>query len=440
MDITCFIDPLMAMPGFLDGMGAPAIDQHLVGVLDKLDEYARLHFQPLVYLATKLSQIFVMLMLSWECIQMIGGYRMWTLGRVLRPLGLMMAISFFPSVASIVRTPGESLVKPAKETADKWNQKVEDKQKEVAKISTVYLDSLSNRIDDNIQKEKDALSKDQTWLESLITGVQLDLEGEAKKLVATAQTKAIETLNKVIRVVAEFVWQASYYGIFILYKYAMVILYMFGPVAFAISIVPPFSSAWSTWIARYVNLSWYGFLIFMCIAMIDQMFLYSLGKDIEIYKGLLGGADYGTEWTDIKVLGMNQIGTTTAYVAAMLAGSYALRMVPEVASWIMPADAGGGISAAAQGFAQKAAMPAQKAAAAPIKAAGRGVQIAGQKAAEGIQAGGSALGTAVAGPVGGVVGGAVGKVAGATIKAAGAVGGMALSKAGDKAGDALFGQ
>ena len=440
MDITCFIDPLMAMPGFLDGMGAPAIDQHLVGVLDKLDEYARLHFQPLVYLATKLSQIFVMLMLSWECIQMIGGYRMWTLGRVLRPLGLMMAISFFPSVASIVRTPGESLVKPAKETADKWNQKVEDKQKEVAKISTVYLDSLSNRIDDNIQKEKDALSKDQTWLESLITGVQLDLEGEAKKLVATAQTKAIETLNKVIRVVAEFVWQASYYGIFILYKYAMVILYMFGPVAFAISIVPPFSSAWSTWIARYVNLSWYGFLIFMCIAMIDQMFLYSLGKDIEIYKGLLGGADYGTEWTDIKVLGMNQIGTTTAYVAAMLAGSYALRMVPEVASWIMPADAGGGISAAAQGFAQKAAMPAQKAAAAPIKAAGRGVQIAGQKAAVGIQAGGSALGTAVAGPVGGVVGGAVGKVAGATIKAAGTVGGMALSKAGDKAGDALFGQ
>ena len=65
----------------------------------------------------------------------------------------------------------------------------------------------------------------------------------------------------------------------------------------------------------------------------------------------MGGGDYGTSWADIKVLGINQIGTTTAYVAAMLAGSYALRMVPEVASWIMPADAGGGISAAAQGFA-----------------------------------------------------------------------------------------
>ena len=156
--------------------------------------------------------------------------------------------------------------------------------------------------------------------------------------------------NKGVRVITEFVWQAAYYGLIIVAKFAMTILMFVGPLAFGVSVFPPYANAWSKWLARWINLSFYCFLAYMAVAMIDQMFLYALSKDIAMYKGFLGGDNYGTEWADIRVLGINQIGTTTAYVAAMWAGSYALQFVPEVASWIMPAGAASGISAAAQGF------------------------------------------------------------------------------------------
>ena len=40
---------------------------------------------------------------------------------------------------------------------------------------------------------------------------------------------------------------------------------MFAPIMFALSIVPPWSNAWSQWISKYLSLSLWGFVTYMCL-------------------------------------------------------------------------------------------------------------------------------------------------------------------------------
>ncbi len=375
------LQPMVAISSLLlDGMGSPAIDENLAGVLDQLDKFSRYAFQPIYGIGTAVAQIGVLCMLSWECIKMIGLNYQWSLARIGRPILVYVSISFFGSIAAIASAPGTAMERPAYNEMVKQNKRVAEKEIKVAEFSRIYLDSLQNKIDESTEKEKELLHKDQNFIEEMFSDLALDIEGESKKIVVVSQTKAIEIFNKGIRVITEFVWQAAYYGLIIVAKFAMTILMFVGPLAFGVSVFPPYANAWSKWLARWINLSFYCFLAYMAVAMIDQMFLYALSKDIAMYKGFLGGDNYGTGWADIRVLGINQIGTTTAYVAAMWAGSYALQFVPEVASWIMPAGASSGISAAAQGFKGTATgtvkAAAVGAASAPAKVAATAVGMA----------------------------------------------------------------
>ena len=80
------------------------------------------------------------------------------------------------------------------------------------------------------------------------------------------------------------------------------VLLMFAPLAFAMSIAPPWSSAWSQWISKYATISLWGFLVYLFVFYADFVLNYSLQKDIVAYTTLIGKAK-GT-WTEIGSLGI----------------------------------------------------------------------------------------------------------------------------------------
>ena len=380
-------DMLVAMPGFLDGMGFSAIDKNLSSLLFQLDMYVKRVFHPVTALAFRLSYLLVFVMLSWECIQMIGGYRMWQLGRILRPIALAFFISMYTPITNSI---GEIVLKPNeffKSQAQTENNTVAAKEKQVAVLSTEYKDSINSKLAQQKKLEEEEINAQmkngETGLvDGAVKTIKLELDNIAKKSMIWIETKVMEVVNWILRFIGEIIWQMMYYGIIICAKFGWGVLYMFGPLAFAISIVPPFANAWSTWLARYINISLYPMLIFAAVALIDQMFIYSLNMDIKMYTNLIhpvpgiGDVATGTNWSDIWALGMNNIGTTTSYVGALLAGSFAIKMVPEVASWIMPASAAQGLSEAASGFASNAVRMATQTASTAVTTAGTTASIA----------------------------------------------------------------
>ena len=98
----------------------------------------------------------------------------------------------------------------------------------------------------------------------------------AQRAAVAAETKVSEWINDVIRFVGELIFQMSYYGILVAQRIFLTILAVFAPIMFALSIVPPWSSAWSQWISKYLSLSLWGFVVYMCLYYIDFILLYNL--------------------------------------------------------------------------------------------------------------------------------------------------------------------
>ena len=127
----------------------------------------------------------------------------------------------------------------------------------------------------------------------------------------------------------------------------MTIMGIFCPVAFALSIVPPWANAWSQWISKYLSLSLWGVVIYIILYYVDYILLYCLQTDVKAYTTLLGNVD--ASWGQIGTLGLQGIGSTCFYAMGMLVGSWMLKFVPEVSSWLIPGGVSSSIGSAMGG-------------------------------------------------------------------------------------------
>ena len=170
------------------------------------------------------------------------------------------------------------------------------------------------------------------------------LLGQAFIAAVIAETKTAETINMLIRYIGEIIYQVIYFGMLLGQAFMMNVLKIFCPVAFALSIVPPWASAWSQWISKYVSLSLWAPLIYMCSIYADMILKYTILQDTTAYTTLLGSASY--TWGEIGGLGMQGIGSTCMYVVGLLVGAMLIKFVPELASWIVPGGASSSIGSA----------------------------------------------------------------------------------------------
>ena len=190
-----------------------------------------------------------------------------------------------------------------------------------------------------------------------------------------AETKVSEWINDVIRFIGELIFQMSYYGMLVAQRIFLTIMAVFAPIMFALSIVPPWSSAWSQWVSKYLSLSLWGFVVYMCLYYIDFILMYNLQEDLTAYGKLLQGQV--DSWSQIGALGLQGIGSNCMYAMGMLVGAYVIRFVPEVASWLIPGgvsssagSAAGGVAAGAVAGFASGAMTATSVAAPVVGSAG----------------------------------------------------------------------
>lgn len=198
-----------------------------------------------------------------------------------------------------------------------------------------------------------AIGQDAAWWDKLIYNVQnlgTTINNYAQRAAVAAETKMSEWINDVIRFVGELIFQMSYYGILVAQRIFMAIMVIFCPIMFALSLAPPWNSAWSQWMSKYLSLSLWGFVTYMCLYYIDFILLYNLQQDLVAYNHLLHGSV--NSWSQIGALGLQGIGSNCMYAMGMLVGAYIIRFVPEVASWLIP----GGVSSGAGSVAGSAAM------------------------------------------------------------------------------------
>ena len=330
---------LLTITDMLLTMGLPSIDESLDKLLVAMESFPKSAILGnAVGYARVIGLCLALCMGSYECWMMMLGRRAVDVLRLLRIVGLSMCITSSTWICNSLRSPGRALENTTKAMALAKNKEVAALERKVAEKQGAYLDRL-REVQDSIDtaKQIEAIGEDAHWWDKLIYSMEnlgTTIENYAQRAAVAAETKISEWINDVIRFVGELIFQMSYYGMLIAQRIFLTILAMFAPIMFALSIVPPWSSAWAQWIGKYLSLSLWGFVVYMCLYYVDFILLYNLQEDITAYSKLLEGDV--TSWGQIGALGIQGIGSNCMYAMGMLVGAYVIRFVPEVASWLVP--------------------------------------------------------------------------------------------------------
>ena len=337
---------MMNISGLFLTMGLPAIDQSLEKLLVAMETFPKSALLgDTVGYARMIGLCLALCVGSYECWMMMLGRRAMDVMKLLRIVGLSLCITYSMWICNQLAAPGRALENTTREMAKSKNREVAALELKVAQKQSDYLKRL-RQVQDSIEtaKQVQTIGEDAHWWDKLIYNMEnlgSTINNYAQRATVAAETKVSEWINDVIRFIGELIFQMSYYGILVAQRIFMTILVTFAPIMFALSIVPPWHSAWSQWIGKYLSLSLWGFVTYMCLYYIDFILMYNLGQDMEAYGHLLQGQV--NSWGQIGALGIQGIGSNCMYAMGMLVGAYVIRFVPEVASWLIP----GGVSSSA---------------------------------------------------------------------------------------------
>ena len=361
-------------------MGLPAIDESLDKLLVAMETFPKSAvLGDTVGYARVIGLCLALCVGSYEAWMMMLGRRVMDIMKILRIIGLSICITSSSWICTQLASPGKALENTTKAMAKAKNKQVAALELKVAQKQSAYLDRL-REVQDSIEtaKQVQEIGEDAHWWDKLIYSMENlgeTINNYAQRAAVAAETKVSEWINDVIRFIGELIFQMSYYGMLVAQRIFLTIMAVFAPIMFAISIVPPWSSAWSQWVSKYLSLSLWGFVVYMCLYYIDFILMYNLQEDLTAYGKLLQGQV--DSWSQIGALGLQGIGSNCMYAMGMLVGAYVIRFVPEVASWLIPGgvsssagSAAGGVAAGAVAGFASGAMTATSVAAPVVGSAG----------------------------------------------------------------------
>lgn len=339
----------MTLLNILCTMGLPAIDESLAGLLQAMASANPPGFGPAISMAKSLGLLLALCIGAYESWMMMLGRRGMDVMKLLRIIGISLCIANSGTICSSLTGMTAGLESSAMSMAKSKNKEVAAFELKVAQRQAEYLERLRAVQDSVATAEKvAAIGEDAAWYEKLVYNVANlgdTIRDYAQRAAVAAETKVSEWINDVIRFVGELIFQMSYYGMLVAQRIFMGIMTIFCPIMFALSLAPPWKSAWSQWISKYLSLSLWGFIVYTIMYYVDFILIYNLQKDLIAYDHLLAGSV--NSWSQIGALGLQGIGSNCMYAMGMMVGAYIIRFVPEVASWLIPGGVSSGAGSAA---------------------------------------------------------------------------------------------
>lgn len=344
-------------------MGLGVIDENLNALLSAMEDMPQeLHLPSLMGYAKMIGLCLALGVGANECYQMMLGRRGMDVMKLLHIVIISICISSAGTIASMAREPGKLLEGISKGAMSKMNDDVEKKEQEVALAQEKYIDQVreSMRQMEQAQEAANAQKNENAWwwekmASDLEEGVQ-HIGNIVKEYALVLETKICEWISLIIRLIGEVLLQAIIYGLLVSQRIFMHLLEMVAPLMFAISLSPHFKSAWSQWLSKYISLSLWGFVTYVCMYYVFFIIYYNLEQDLAAYNKLQG--DIAGDNAQVAAMGMQAVGSTCMYIIGLLVGVKVLSMVPEAASWLIPGGVSSSAGSAAAGTVTAGAMTA----------------------------------------------------------------------------------
>ncbi len=236
---------------------------------------------------------------------------------LLRPFAFVLVLSFWGVFVNLLMVPTKGLSSLSEAIyADKKHivaQRLEEKQNAILAVDLpIFYEN----------QEKEAALWDK-GINLLLTTYNI-VTGRA------IQNQISFYIMNTMRQVLESVFEAIVYLIAFLRTIFCVLLVIFGPLVFALSIFDGFQDNYLQWIARFINVNLYLPIALLILSLVQEVLIYVL------------------EWEIMTINSMLIYQPQLFYVTNLvvpICGIVGLSMVPKIASWIVQAsgtNSGGG--------------------------------------------------------------------------------------------------
>lgn len=327
-------------------VGLSFIDDNMMDIVDALG-----YGGPQLDILTRAKNIGIWLALgvaAYESYMMMLGRRGMDVMKILRIIIIAICISQSTWIAGQLKAPGYAMAAQAKAKMNYQNAALIAKEEQYKEEQDDFIDKMFTHLD-SLHTERSAKTlAEASGIEENIGaymssfGDQIDTWG--KKAAIWVQVNIGNGLNYVIRWLAEVIFQMMYYGILITQKVVLNLMTQFLPLAFALSLAPPFKSAWSQFISKFLSVTLWAPIAYMMVCYVDTILIYALSNDAAAMMKIKD-----MSWGEIGGLGLNIIGTTVTYATGMFIGAKMISMTTEIAGWLIPGGMSSGMGAATTG-------------------------------------------------------------------------------------------
>lgn len=318
-------------------LGLDFINDHMIELANYLETFANSNMTVLISAASGLGAIFALIVAAIQAYKMMTLNGKFEILTIARPILFAFILSQWTGVVSIVCAPGNLI--------ENWfQQKFEQEKTRVVELREERQEAADNVAE--ARREKRAAvaeaeraaegSEDKSFMSKIGDYISDGFEAITDNItgwLAAKEAYFANLIESAIVWIGELFWQCHVYFIFLLKAIYTTVLVMFGPIYIVCSILPAWKDTWTQWVGKMVSVSLYGAMAYLVMILSMQLMKYGIQVDTATLTAISEGeSGIWNYWS-------SGLGTTIQTIIGMVVGAWALRTVPEIASWAIPSTA-----------------------------------------------------------------------------------------------------
>lgn len=312
-------------------MGFDIVDENLMNVINNLNLFFQKYYTGFISAGQALGAVLSIFVIAGEAYKVMLLKQGFDVLAIIRPVAFAMIIACW-----IPFTTGLAAVPRLMETyAQSIFQKEQTQVVLLRELRTKEAEKVKTRVEE--AKAAAAIAEKQitdgnTWDKLVEMGSDfLDTVKEQLASFGTIfQAHVNQVLEEWVLKIGQFLWQIAIYLLFFIKETFAGILIITGPITFGLSVLPAWKDAWSQWISRYISVLLYGFVGYIVLAASMQLIIYGIEMDIQVLSKAMSNSEAFAAYSKSSVV------TAIFHFVTLMVGAAAIRMVPELSTWIIP--------------------------------------------------------------------------------------------------------
>lgn len=330
---------------FIQGNGV--YDRAVMQFFEGMRDYGYSHFSIFIRDAQALACILMLVFFSIKSYEIMSGDKKMEIMPLLRPFGLIMVTIWWGYFCQMLAFPTDIISTKTEALFSAQNDKINALRLD----RSVYLVQVSDRLIEyqattELASEK-AKETDDGLGTVIVDGVKdfftENIYGPIAQMKIRMQTSMQLLVTQILEILAIWILRICVYFIFIIQIIYSTVLVILGPFSVAVSVLPAFRDAFSTWIARFISVNLYVGIAFLVLYITGLLQEWALLQEIAKYEALLNDSEAAV-LEKLSWMAGNGILSFGLVIVAFLVGAIAMTTVPSISTWIVSTS---GISSAA---------------------------------------------------------------------------------------------